>query len=273
MRNILPLIFGIGLLYSATVAISVGLKSSYLEASAGPDIIQNIFGGMREAVGDWAAMKSEEYFHKGLPYMKAIAFHEGRSGLDDASGTEEGRQEHHHESGAAPKDLYEKLYAAVKVTEHSHLESSAQKEVLPWFYLEVRFNPKDIRGYVLGGYYLERLGKLDESLRFLKEGEKNNPAAARIKASIGWVYWKMKDQEDAVAYLEEARALWMEGKYPNIAVDDYSHEDRLLTFDLLGDIYEGMGDHGKALRVYKEGYKFEPSPKIMEKIRELFDAK
>ena len=73
--------------------------------------------------------------------------------MEETQGTEE--EEHHHAEKDVKNDLYSRIYRAVKVTEDSHLTPAHEKEVLPWFYTEVAFNPHDIRGYVLGGYWLE----------------------------------------------------------------------------------------------------------------------
>lgn len=256
------------LIYAATLPLNSVFKNSFLKKNKGPDIIQNVFGGMRNFVADWAFMKAEEYHHRGLPFIESIAYHKGESTLMAQShGTKE--EEHQHAEEEIKKDLFSRIYRSVKVTEDSHLEPSENKEVLPWFYTEVLFNPHDIRGYVLGGYWLEIMGRYDESIKFLKKGDKNNPGSAQILASIGKVCYHGKMAEDAVSYLERARELWLKGTAPNKVTNQYMESDRMLTFELLGYLYENEGQYEKAIEVYTELMRFWKNPQLEEKIIKL----
>jgi len=253
----------IGFLYAAAVLLNFYFHNNLIKTKEEADIIERMFGGMRGAIGDWAFMKAEEYHHRGLPFLKAMAYHEGESPFAG--------EEHHeeHVAGSAEQGLFSKIYSSIKVTEDSHLKPSEEKEALPWFYAEVAFNPNDIRGYVLGGYWLQRLGKLDESMRFMNEGLKNNPNSASISAAIGTLYFKMNRQDDAARYLERARGLWIEGQFPNDAGDRYAQSDRYFALDLLGSIYEKEHRYPEALKVYEEAYQLSPSKVILNKIERL----
>lgn len=255
-------------LYLVTIPLNTSFKGTRLEKNREPDIIQNMFGGMRGFVADWAFMKAEEYHHRGLPFMSALSYHHGQSTLmEEMRGVKE--EEHHHGEAADKGDIFSKIYRSVKVTEDSHLAPSEEKEVLPWFYTEVMFNPHDIRGYVLGGYWLERMQRYEESLKFLEEGQKNNPESAQIYASLGGLYYRNKDMEKAITCLERARALWLKGAPPNVVDNEYMVTDRLMTYDLLGYIYETKGEYQKALGVYTEYGRFGQSSTMDEKIIKL----
>ena len=260
----------IALVYAATLPLNASLKASLQINNREPDIIQNVFGGMRSFVSDWAFMKAEEYHHRGLPFMGAVSYHHGQSMLEEE--TRGVKEEERHAQEEAPRGLYSRIYKSVKVTEDSHLLPSEEKEVLPWFYTEVAFNPHDIRGYVLGGYWLERLGRYEESMRFLKEGEKNNPDSAQILTSIGRLYYRDNNFANAAGYLERARDLWFKGRPPNVITTDYMWTDRLLTLDLLGSIYEKEGNSGKAIDVYGEILNLKYLPEVEKKIIELKNA-
>lgn len=262
------LIASIVLLYAATIPLASYFNKSFLAKNKEPDILQNIFGGMRSFISEWAFMKAEEYHHRGLPFMIAGEHHEGGSALmDEASGID--MQEHPHVEDEEKKDIFSSVRSTVKVTEHSHLTSSQDKEVLPWFYAEVMFNPHDIRGYVLGGYWLARMGRYEESLKFLKEGEKNNPDSAQILTSIAKTYYHDKKYEDAISYLERSRALWLKAAPPNLITNQYMESDREETFDLLGHFYEELGQYEKALEAYSQFPELQQFPRIKEKIIKL----
>ena len=183
-QAILPIF--ILLAYAAAVCLNASFKGYLLAPErGGTDIIQKMFGGLRNAVGDWAFMKAEEYHHRGLPFEEALAFHQGESILAEQAASGKPAEAHAelNEAVKSSVDLYTKLYSQVKVTGDSHLKPEEEKEVLPWFYIEVAFNPHDIRGYVLGSYWLARVGRRDESFKFLMEGGKNNPHSAQIMSA------------------------------------------------------------------------------------------
>jgi len=271
MKRTLFLPITIILLYGASVCLNVNFQKDLLPKKAEIDIIQRIFGSLRVFVGDWAFMKAEEYHHRGLPFEQALAYHKGESILADRSMRAVSGKTHEEEIEGAKGNvpLYTQLYSQVKVTGDSHLKPVEEKEVLPWFYVEVAFNPHDVRGYVLGAYWLERVGDKSASVKFLLDGEKNNPNSAEILGALGEFYFKANDPAKAMDYLSRAHALWKEAKGINAVSTPYEESDRFLAFDLLGDIYLKKGDNEKALQLYTELLKFGANPKISQKIAQI----
>ena len=233
--------------------------------------MQRVFGGLREFVGDWSLMKGEEYNHRGLPYIKALEYHSGESSLlaERATRGAEGEEEEHHHAQPAPQGLFSKIYASVKVTADSHLNPSEEKEVLPWFYIAVRFNPHSISGYVLGSYWLERAGKVEEGLKFLREGERNNPLSPQIAGAIGDLYYRQSKIDAAIEYLEKAHALWKKVDLRDFIPDPYLESDRFFCVDLLAHIYEKDKEYSKAIDAYKELNTFRPYLSFAGKIKSL----
>ena len=271
MRRTLTLPIIILLAYTASVCLNASFHRYLLPPKAETDIIQRIFGSLRTFVGDWAFMRAEEYHHRGLPFEEALAYHSGESMLTEVQ-QHEGEHEEGHETNKAQQqnmNLYQKLYTQVKVTVDSHLKPAEEKEVLPWFYIEVAFNPHDIRGYVLGGYWLDRIGKREEGLKFLRKGESNNPGSAQILSAIGELYFKEKNYEKAAMYLEHSCRLWLEAKSANRVTNKYEENDRLFAFSLLADIYSKREENKKALQLYQELLKFGPNPVAEQKIKRI----
>lgn len=259
-------------IYAASIPLNMALKCHFVKPSNEADIIQRMFGGLRGLVADWAFMKAEEYHHKGLPFLKAMEYHKGETFASEISqgAGHSGEEEHHHEHGeAAKKDLYSKLYSAVKITEDTHLKPAEEKEVLPWFFVEVAFNPHDIRGYTLGGYWLQRMGRGEEALKFMEEGVKNNPDSAMILGAIGWIYFQREDWQRAAEYLDRASILWLSGKEPNIIRTQYERSDRYFALDRLGACYEKLGRTEDALKIYNVLDQLEPTKPLEEKIKRL----
>ena len=271
MKRELTLPIIISFLYAASVLLNASFGQQLLQAAARQDVVERAFGSLRVFVGDWAFMKAEEYHHRGLPFEDALAYHKGESLFAGREHHEEGAEAHKRSQRNA--SLYPKLYSQVKITADSHLKPEEEKEVLPWFYVEVAFNPHDIRGYVLGAYWLERVREKGESLKFLQQGEKNNPDSAQILSAIGELYSKEGNYEEATTLLEHACRLWLEDKGVNAVTNSYEESDRLFAFDLLASLYVRQGDHDKALDIYRELLKFGPNPAILEKVSKIKNLK
>lgn len=262
------------ILYAASVCLNASFREHLLPARPEADMIERIFGNLRVFVGDWAFMKAEEYHHRGLPFEKALAFHQGESLFSERENR--GKASEHeevHKTMPQGVSLYEKLYSQVKVTGDSHLKPEEEKEVLPWFYIEVAFNPHDIRGYVLGAYWLDRVGRKEEGFKFLREGERANPDSAQILSAIGELYSRQNNYEDAAMYMEHSCRLWLEAKDENVVTNRYMESDRLFAFDLLASLYIRKGNYGKALDIYTEFLKFGPNPDILAKIERIKQEK
>ena len=267
MKKQLILPITIVLFYAAAVCLNTFFLQRLTGRRSDADIIQRVFGNLRAFVGDWAFIKAEEYHHRGLPFEKALDFHKGESLF---TGRE--HREGHDETilrAQGSASLYSKLYAQVKVTADSHLKPEEEKEALPWFYIEVAFNPHDIRGYVMGAYWLERIGRRAESLKFLREGNEKNPGSARILSAIGEVYIKENNYEEAKSFLERSCKLWSEAKGVNAVSDSYAESDRLFAFDLLASLYAKKGEYAKALDICREFLKFGANPAILDKVEKL----
>jgi len=263
------------ILYVLTLMLNVPLKK-YSYDPTHEDLIYRMFGSLRGLIADWAYMKGEVYFHGGMPLYKTMkekdvcADIEAGKVINPASVSR--GEDHDHDTDADQnKDLYSKLYSNIKVAAHEHLPYAQQKEILPWFYIQVRFNPHDIEGYVEGAYWLKRLSKYAESDRFLREGEKNNPGSARIKTMIGDEFFRAGKYEEALPYLEQALVLWKEGKSPNIMQNDYERTDRDYTYTALAETYELTMQYEKAVSVYKELITIEPQrgPALLKKMETL----
>lgn len=263
------LIIIISALYASTVFANVQFHKT-LVVHGEQDMIEKAFGGLRELVASWAYMKAEEYHHSGMPFMKAMEFHPGEDSMMSERGPDEhGEEGHHHDHGVAHKeDLYSKIFGYTHVTKDTHLNAAAEKEILPWFYLEVKFDPHDIRGYVLGAYQLERLKKGEEAIAFLREGERHNPDSAQILTAMGQHYFVKGSYEVAFQYLKRACILWQEGKGPNAVNDQYEQTDRFLAYNMLGTIYEERKLYNDAINLYKELYRIDPNKALLNKIQQ-----
>jgi len=274
MKKIIPIIFVL-ILFSLPAALNIPLKNYFYSDSQliKKDLIYRMFGNLRGLLADWAFMKGEEYYHGGLDISNVDVSECLRQEMLNDRGIRTSHEDSECETfiprGANDK-LYLKIYSEEKIIRHTHLAYSAEKEVLPWFYMEVKFNPNDIQGYLVGSFWLKREGKIEEALKFLLEGEKNNPTSAQISAMIGEIYYKQNNIGQAIVYLEKSTQLWMEKKPPNLADDNYSFSDRGYAFDLLAESYLKNGMKGKAKETLMQLYNLDPERKILlERIKKI----
>ena len=256
-------------LYCLSIVITGSVKPYFTGSTKNEDLIERVFGGLRTAVADWSYMKAEEYHHNGISFLKAMEHHKGESSFDVKRAKDGGEHEEEDEhADTVGHGIFSKIYPNLRLTYESELTEAEEKEVLPWFYLEVKFNPHDIRGYVLGGYWLSRIDK-EKAAQFLMEGAKNNPDSAQIYSSLGGLYLGMNRVDDAEIYLEKARQLWNEAKVPNIANDKYSQSDRFAAFELLADIHAKRREYKKAAIIYGELFYLDHNKRALEQLLEM----
>ena len=92
-------------------------------------------------------------------------------------------------------------------------------------------------------YHLSERGKkLKEALDMSKKTIDKEPFNASYLDTYGWIFYKMKDYNNAVVYIERAVRIG-----PNSTL--YLH---------LGDVYQGMGENAKAVKAWNEGLKIDP---------------
>lgn len=281
MKKIIPFIFVL-ILFLLPTLLNIPLKNYFNPGlkSQQEDLIYRMFGSLRGLLADWAFMKGEEYYHGGLNISNIDVSECMQEEMREHRSPEKehSHEEHHHHDSEYENfkpagindNFYLKIYSQVKVIKHIHLSYSAEKEVLPWFYLEVKFNPYDIQGYLFGSFWFAREGKTEEAFKFLLEGEKNNPTSAQIQGAIGEIYYKQNKIDEAIPYLERSTKLWLEKKSPNLADDNYSFSDRGYAFDLLAESYLKEGKKDKAKETLMQLYSLDPERKILlERIRKI----
>ena len=76
----------------------------------------------------------------------------------------------------------------------------------PECYLQraIHFSPKDITSYSLYGYYLKKLGRLEEAATFYEKAIKINPENSKIAYSYGSLLIDLKRYDEAVNYAKIA---------------------------------------------------------------------
>jgi len=205
-------------------------------------------GEGRSIISNLSILQADRYLHGGVYHAE-----EGHglvgSPLEEAYEMSDGEDLERHEKGHPEPGRFNILMRVseeVEVTEHIHLGDEEAREIVPWLYYSARIDPHNVLAYTLAGYWIvDRMGKVDEGIDFLKEGLKNNPGSWEIYAELGRIYYVHgKNYGTAVKYLKEAQALL--DKVPH----DRFQERYVLSF--LGFSYEAMGQDEKAKAVFRK---------------------
>lgn len=236
-----------GVVLFRVIEPQVSIQASYTPEdirSVQESALARIFQEFRLTVGDILWLKTDEYIHSGVVYrsmtpeeiLRQAALEKAKAGKETehnhthteshSEGEEEhfslskamGYDEHHHEhvipviphKDVDFRGILGDIERAVKPYSATHIPHKGLQELIPWYRLMTLANPHHIRGYIVGAYFIYTYGKRpNEALKFLLEGEKNNPDSPEIKEALGRFYfYKFHQPEKAIPYFKKAIALY-----------------------------------------------------------------
>lgn len=136
-----------------------------------------------------------------------------------------------------------------------HLHTSGT-ELLPWYRLMTLSDPHNIRGYMIGAWWLKRIRtdiQLREALKFLDEGIGNNPGAFQLYLMKGHVFVALGDNQQARKSYREAGERAIRQRPPNGKTGpswtDYNEEDALASVRLAVMTEAEYGTRKQALQL------------------------
>jgi tetratricopeptide (TPR) repeat protein len=247
-----------------------------------------ILGEFRSSMSDMLFIKTERYLHSGVAYKLNIDYgalsSKGKvvDKKDDHSEKEHEhgeKCEHDHELPPGEDKLEFKCEGSDTLIRekakdfrgfigelerevkpwldpsqpHKHTHGT---ELLPWYRLMTLSDPHNVRGYMIGAWWLKRLRKENtslEAIKFLEEGIKYNPDAFQLYLMRGQVFRSLERNKDAGASYEKAAELAMK-KRPTIGRisddwTDYNEDDALAALRLSVFIEKEYGEKKKALEM------------------------
>ncbi len=122
--------------------------------------------------------------------------------------------------------------------------------------LELSPDQPDVLNY-LGYSLVEQRTKLPEALEMIKTAVEKRPESGYITDSLGWVYYRLGQFEEAVGPMERAVEL--------LPIDP-------IVNDHLGDVYWMVGRYREAEFQWKRALSFEPEEADAERIRRKLDV-
>lgn len=163
-----------------------------------------------------------------------------------------------------PRDWIEAFGRHFRITEHKHLESGQEREVLPWLRLSAELDPQRIQTYTDAAFVLRRrLGKVAEAEQFLREGLRNNPDNIEILYELGLLYSDHKhDLERARNLWDRALARWS-SQAPGKQEPDLFLLGKITVH--LAALEEAAGNYPRAIELLELAKRASPSPASLQK--------
>lgn len=228
--------------------------------------------------------------------------HEHEHERDENTHEHEGHEDHDHALPSGDDDLHfqcqgadtvirtpeqdfrgivGKLHRKVKPwldPSEAHKHTSG-KELLPWYRLMTLSDPHNVRGYMIGAWWLKRQRtdtQLREAKNFLEEGIKHNPEAFQLYLMHGHVMRALEDNIEAKESYRKAAERAIKKRPPegtdNPDWTDYNEEDAMASIRLAVFAEKDFGSKRKALEMARRYLKAIGEDHILERqIRELSD--
>lgn len=288
------------MLVAALAVLCFGLAAeldTWFQAWAGnraqsADMLNVLLGDGRRMFANHFYVKADAYFHSGFyptVFDNREAFQTAHMAED--SGTVGGRNQG-EETGflGKPRDWIDAFSRQFFPSEHTHLdqggaqgqangagdlgEGSEVREILPWLRLSADLDPNRVETYTVTAYWLrERMGKVAEAEKFLRDGLRENPGSYEILYELGRVYSENKNDPARARNLwEAALRQWQRQEAAQAEPDKYLFNQIAAHLAMLE---QKEGNYRQAL-VYLEMWKTRsPSPesvqKFIEEVRQKLD--
>ena len=235
----------------------------------------NVFGLL---FGDGRRMFASEFFT-----MAAVYFHSGYyPSIFDLreEGTKEIVNESHGQTDSPdderkedflgkPKDWIDRFGRHFRITEHTHLEHSQEREILPWLRLAADTDPQMIQTYTVGAYFMcQHLNQPGEAEAFLREGLRNNPGNYEILFGLGRIYY------DNYHDTNRARNVWQFAVNSFVKQEPAMQKENKLGFHEitlnLANLERAAGNDADAIRWFQAAQRVSPAPgALQQQIDEL----
>jgi len=248
--------------------------------------VANLFGEFRATISDVMFVKTERYLHSGIGYQPHLDFEEmertGRVRHDANHGEEPGSVATLIRSpGRDWRFFIGSLEREVKPWRNpgSHIKHTSGEELLPWYWLAVTANPHNTRAYRIGAFWLmtgEVTERLDEALRFIDDGIKNNPDYFGFYLTRGMVLMRMKRPAEALETFTRGSEMGKfqrpDGGFPREYAADLRENDFRGLMRFRAFLLEKAGRYEESLAVIEEFQRLVPEDRTLNKVKSRVEA-
>ena len=204
-------------------------------AISGDSIVTTVLGESRLAVSDAFYEEADVFFHRGVGHYRPKAF----------------------------SDVFVKLGRDIAPDAHLHLTDKDVLEIVPWLYLAVRMDSRNVTAYAVAAFWLAgEAGRPDLAAHVLAEARRANPRDYRVYLESGRLAIKQVNLKRAAAYLETALRLCPVNPGPK---DRQSQLDLAEIFMYRGLLYEDSGDLAQAEEMYRRALQLVPQRTALQK--------
>jgi tetratricopeptide (TPR) repeat protein len=293
----------LGLLLTLVVALATSLQPearTWRKRTDEGGLMGMLFGDGRRMFANHFTAKADQYFHSG--YYPSIfdqrsetngtlaghvhdehcqhetaepAGHVHDEHCDHKRTTETGHEEHSVEAcdektggWDVGQDWIARFGRNFRVTEHTHLGTNTQRELLPWLKISAELDPHQINTYLVASYWLRQTDKSVEAEKFIREGLEANPKDCELLFELGQIY--LTDRTNTVRatrLFELAIQRWDAVEAPK------EKPNLILLANLashLARLAEARGDLPAAIAHLERARQASPQPEVLAKqIEEL----
>ena len=224
-----------------------------------------LFGDGRKLFANHFFTMADVYFHSGYyPSIFDQKSEEQKEIISASHGRKESEEDEKKEDFfGRPKDWVDGFGRHFRITQHTHLENGAERDILPWLRLAADLDPQKIEIYTVGAFFLrEHLSQTKEAEAFLREGLRQNPESCEIIFELGRLYREGLHDPD------RARNLWQLGIRKILALKPEQYEDNKIIFDKiavnLARLEDEAGHYPLAIEWFRAAQKVSPNPQGLQ---------
>lgn len=173
--------------------------------SKSDNVLGLALGTGRHIFANQCFIMADVYFHSGYyPSVFEMQTKRDSEVIETSHGhTDSAEDELKEDFLGKPKDCFEAFGRHFKVTEHTHLSTDHNREILPWLRMSASLDPQKVETYTVGAYFLgHQLGRAGEAEEFVREGIRNNPDNPELSFYLGQIYY------DNYTNIVMARNVW-----------------------------------------------------------------
>ena len=256
------LVLALGLTVCFTLA--TGLEphaANWSNRSKSDNVFGVLFGDGRRLFANQFFTMADVYFHSGYyPSIFDLRDESRKEIVDESHGrTDSPEDELKEDFLGKPKDWIDRFGRHFRITEHTHLEHGAEREILPWLRLAADMDPQKIETYTVGSFFMrERLNRPREAEAFLREGLRNNPNSYEILFELGRLYNENYHDTD------RTRNVWQLAHRRWLQQDSQAQKENKLDSEEitvhLARLEENAGNYEDAIRWFQAAQKDSLAP-------------
>jgi tetratricopeptide (TPR) repeat protein len=257
---------------TALLALAFALATSLASRADGwsqrtksNNVFGMMFGDGRKLFANHFFTMADVYFHSGYyPSIFDKNAGEQKEIISASHGKKETEEDEKNEDFLGkPKDWIDAFGRHFRITQHTHLESGNEREMLPWLRLAADLDPQKFETYTVGAFFLrEHLGRTNEAEAFLREGLRNNPDSCEILFELGRLYHESPHDPD------RARNVWELGvkKFLRLKPEEQK-EGKIVIDELLVNLArleDEAGNFEQAINWFHAAQKVSPNPDALQ---------